>query len=161
MGPIGFPLPALSSVLGPDAGAAPRPATDFLSQAIPGAVDAAAQLAGKATGGGAPGVDATGSTAAGALSAMPGAGSVSPSGGSLPGGPVGPAFGEVINSFVRQVDQTQHQADAMVESLALGEPVDLHQVMLSLNEASNALQLTLQVRNKVLDAYQEVMRLQV
>ena len=47
----------------------------------------------------------------------------------------------------------------MVESLAVGEPVDVHQVMMSLNEASNALHLTLQVRSKVLEAYQELMRL--
>ena len=44
----------------------------------------------------------------------------------------------------------------MVESLALGEPVDVHQVMLALGEASNALHLTLQVRGKVLEAYQEL-----
>jgi flagellar hook-basal body complex protein FliE len=46
-----------------------------------------------------------------------------------------------------------------VESLALGEPVDVHQVMLALNEASNAVHLTLQIRGKVLEAYQELMRL--
>lgn len=72
---------------------------------------------------------------------------------------VAPVFGDVLNSFLRQVDESQHRADSMVESLALGEPVDVHQVMLSLNEASNALHLTLQVRSKFLEAYQELMRL--
>jgi flagellar hook-basal body complex protein FliE len=74
-------------------------------------------------------------------------------------GSVAPAFGEVLSGFLHQVDESQHRADSMVESLALGEPVDVHQVMLSLNEASNALHLTLQVRSKVLEAYQELMRL--
>ena len=72
---------------------------------------------------------------------------------------VAPVFGEVLSGFLHQVDESQHRADSMVESLALGEPVDVHQVMLSLNEASNALHLTLQVRSKVLEAYQELMRL--
>ncbi len=77
----------------------------------------------------------------------------------LAGGAVGPAFGQVLSGFLRQVDGTQHQADAMVESLALGEPVDVHQVMLALNEASDAMHLTLQVRGKVLEAYQSLMQM--
>lgn len=74
---------------------------------------------------------------------------------------VGPAFGEVLNGLIQQVDGTQHRADSMVESLALGEPVDVHQVMLAMNEAADAMNLTLQVRNKALEAYQELMRLPV
>src|SRR5688572_16849951 len=74
---------------------------------------------------------------------------------------VAPAFEDVLKGFLSKVDGTQHRADAMVESLALGEPVDVHQVMLALGEASNALQLTLQVRGKLLEAYQELMRLQL
>ena len=67
----------------------------------------------------------------------------------------------VMNDLVEQVNQSQAKADQMVEALALGEPVEVHQVMIALNEASNALNLTLQVRNKALEAYQEVMRLQI
>jgi flagellar hook-basal body complex protein FliE len=77
------------------------------------------------------------------------------------GGSVAPAFGQILNGFLQQVDASQHRADSMVESLALGEPVDVHQVMMSLNEASNAMHLTLQVRSKLLDAYQEVMRMPI
>jgi len=88
-----------------------------------------------------------------------GAGSLGALSATAPTQSVAPVFGEVLNGFLHQVDESQHRADAMVESLALGEPVDVHQVMLSLNEASNALHLTLQVRSKVLEAYQELMRL--
>jgi flagellar hook-basal body complex protein FliE len=73
-------------------------------------------------------------------------------------GSVAPAFGAVLSQFLGKVDSAQHGADAMVESLALGEPVDVHQVMLALNEAADALHLTLAVRGKILDAYAEVMR---
>src|SRR5436309_2687921 len=74
-------------------------------------------------------------------------------------GRVPASFGKILDGFLQQVNTAQHHADDMVESLALGEPVDVHQVMLALNEASNALQLTLQVRGKILDAYQEFMRM--
>ena len=47
----------------------------------------------------------------------------------------------------------------MIESLALGEPIDVHQVMLALNEANNAMALTLQVRSHALKAYQDLMQI--
>ncbi len=74
------------------------------------------------------------------------------------GASVAPAFGAVLSQFLQRVDGAQHAADAMVESLALGEPVDVHQVMLALNEAADALHLTMTVRGKILEAYAEVMR---
>jgi len=49
----------------------------------------------------------------------------------------------------------------LAERFARGEPVDEQTLVLAMERASLAFQLTLQVRNKVLDAYQEVMRLQV
>jgi flagellar hook-basal body complex protein FliE len=76
-------------------------------------------------------------------------------------GKSGDGFGSVMNDLIGQVNQSQAKADQMVEALALGEPVEVHQVMIALNEASNALNLTLQVRNKALEAYQDVMRLQI
>ena len=75
--------------------------------------------------------------------------------------PTGEGFGSVMNDLIGQVNQSQAKADQMVEALALGEPVEVHQVMIALNEASSALNLTLQVRNKALEAYQDVMRLQI
>ena len=86
------------------------------------------------------------------------AGSIAPAAG---GAKSRDGFGSVMNDLIGQVNQSQAKADQMVESLALGEPVEVHQVMIALNEASNALNLTLQVRNKALEAYQDVMRLQI
>jgi flagellar hook-basal body complex protein FliE len=74
------------------------------------------------------------------------------------GGKTAPDFGDVLSGFLGKVNTSQHDADQMVESLALGEPVDVHQVMIALGEASNSLQLTMQVRNKVLEAYQDLMK---
>jgi flagellar hook-basal body complex protein FliE len=72
---------------------------------------------------------------------------------------VAPVFSELLTGLVRQTDAAQHRAEQMVESLALGEPVDVHQVMMALNEASHAVHLTLQVRGKLLEAYQDLMRM--
>lgn len=70
-----------------------------------------------------------------------------------------PAFADLVGDFVSQVNQAQQRGDSMVEALALGEPVDVHQVMLALNEARSALNLTLQVRAHVLKAYQDLMQI--
>ena len=51
--------------------------------------------------------------------------------------------------------------NSAIAKLAAGEDVDLHQVMLSMQEADIAFQLALQTRNKLVDAYQEIMRMQV
>jgi flagellar hook-basal body complex protein FliE len=82
--------------------------------------------------------------------------------GSLDAGQAGaagaPSFSDVLGGLLNQVNASQQKGDAMIESLALGEPVDVHQVMMALSEANNGMQLTLQVRNKVLEAYQELIK---
>ncbi len=49
----------------------------------------------------------------------------------------------------------------MSQAYATGKVQDIHQVMIALEEASLAMQLTLQVRNKLVDGFQEIMRTQV
>ena len=73
----------------------------------------------------------------------------------------GPGFGQYLTDAIDQVNGLQANADTLAQKLATGDVQDVHQVMLALNQASNAFGLTTQVRNKVLDAYQEVMRMQV
>ncbi|WP_309723425.1 flagellar hook-basal body complex protein FliE [Armatimonas sp.] len=77
----------------------------------------------------------------------------------LTGGAVAPAFGEVVEGFIKNVNQSQQKSEELTEALALGEPVDVHQVMLALNEASDAMALTLQVRSHALKAYQDLMQI--
>jgi len=52
-------------------------------------------------------------------------------------------------------------AEKMSRDFALGEDIDLHQVVLATERASLALQLTIQIRNKIIESYQEIMRMQV
>ena len=55
----------------------------------------------------------------------------------------------------------QIQSDTLTEKLALGKEVDLHEVMIASQKASVTMQLTLEIRNKAVEAYQEMMRMQV
>lgn len=71
------------------------------------------------------------------------------------------SFGQMLNSALDRLSQTESAANEAVTRLASGEDIDLHQVMLTMQEADLSFQLALQVRNKLVEAYQEVMRMQV
>lgn len=71
------------------------------------------------------------------------------------------SFSDVLNKAIEQVDQLQKQSDAATEALAAGQPIDLHTVMIATQQAELAVQLTVQVRNKAVEAYQEIMRMQL
>jgi len=70
-------------------------------------------------------------------------------------------FGEMLKDVLSQVVDVQNQSADLQQRFAAGEPVDEHSLILAMERASLAFRLTLEVRNKVLEAYQEVMRLQV
>jgi flagellar hook-basal body complex protein FliE len=59
------------------------------------------------------------------------------------------------------VNDKLNGAERAINQVALGEPASLHQVMIDLEQARLSFQLLAQVRNRLLDAYQEVMRMQV
>ncbi len=70
-------------------------------------------------------------------------------------------FGQMLREVIGQVNDAQQQSAELAQRFARGEPVDEQTLVLAMERASLAFQLTLQVRNKVLEAYQEIMRLQV
>jgi len=72
----------------------------------------------------------------------------------------GKTFGDVLNDFVQQVDQTQHQYSDAISAVERGETDDLHRVMLAQGQAQLSLKLAVEVRNKLVEAYKEVMRTQ-
>ena len=71
------------------------------------------------------------------------------------------SFSKLLGDAVHNIDATQKAADANVQKLATGQPVDLHDVTISMEQANLTFQLGMQVRNKLIDAYQEIMRMQV
>lgn len=71
------------------------------------------------------------------------------------------SFGQVLKEKLQGVNELQLQADKLTEQYFAGEPVELHDVMLAAQEAQLALQLTVQIRNKIIEAYQEVSRMSI
>ena len=74
---------------------------------------------------------------------------------------VGEGFADTLQSMVSKVNENQVTADTAVEKLQTGESHNLHEVMISLEKADISLRMMVQVRNKVIEAYQEIMRMQV
>lgn len=70
-------------------------------------------------------------------------------------------FGKVLNQALNSVNDMQHNASNMTKLFAAGKIDDLHTMMIEGERAELALQFTLQVRNKILDAYTEIMRMQI
>ena len=77
-------------------------------------------------------------------------------------GPVsGPSFGERVAGGLQELNQQLMATQSDLQGLALGQTENLHELMIRLEESRMALQLALQVRNRVLEAYQDVIRMQV
>jgi flagellar hook-basal body complex protein FliE len=72
-----------------------------------------------------------------------------------------PGFGEVIEQVLEDVNNRLVTSGEMAEEMAAGKPVDIAQVMIAGTKAGIAFNMTMQVRNKVLSAYEEIMRMQV
>lgn len=71
------------------------------------------------------------------------------------------SFSQFLSEALDNVNELQKNAEKASVDLTLGRIQDVSQAVIAAEKASIALQLTMQVRNKVVDAYQEVMRMQV
>jgi len=87
--------------------------------------------------------------------------SLNPAATAAPVKPVGEGFAEALKNAVGQVNDSQVVADRAVEKLQTGESRNLHEVMISMEKADISMRLLTQVRNRVIEAYQEIMRMQV
>lgn len=70
-------------------------------------------------------------------------------------------FGQFLNDAVNKLNTQQAEADKLNVQFLNGELADVHQLMIAGQKVSLGLDLTLQIRNKVIEAYQEVMRTQI
>ena len=71
------------------------------------------------------------------------------------------SFGQYLVDALKETNTLQQKSDAMNAALAAGEVDDISQVVIAGQKSEIALQLTMQVRNRALSAYQELMRMQV
>ncbi|RYZ06345.1 MAG: flagellar hook-basal body complex protein FliE [Comamonadaceae bacterium] len=77
------------------------------------------------------------------------------------GASTGPGFAQLVSDGLRGVNDKLMASQTDLQHLALGEAPNLHDVMIRLEESRIAFQLAMQVRSRLLEAYQDVMRMQV
>ncbi|MGN7383534.1 flagellar hook-basal body complex protein FliE [Paenibacillus sp. SAFN-117] len=70
-------------------------------------------------------------------------------------------FDQFLKGAITDLNQQQHQVDQLNEQFIVGEMNDVHRLMIASAKAELGLQLVVQVRNKVVEAYQDVMRMQL
>jgi flagellar hook-basal body complex protein FliE len=75
--------------------------------------------------------------------------------------PTGGQFGEIFEKLVADVENKQNEASAITRSVLIGDNPNLHQSVIAMQEASVSFSLMLEVRNKVVESYQELMRMPV
>jgi len=73
----------------------------------------------------------------------------------------GGSFGDILTGAMGETARLQHEANSAISALASGRDTDIHQTMIAMEKASISFKLLMQVRNKVITAYQEIMRTQV
>ena len=71
------------------------------------------------------------------------------------------SFSDVLKNSVEKVNNLQKEADAAIDDLALGDNKDVVQTIIAMEKADISFRLMMQVRNKIVQAYEEVMRMQV
>lgn len=96
----------------------------------------------------------------GAGPVQPAPGSRLPAGGVAPD-PSGPNFKDVLLENIEQVNKLQQDATAAIEDLQSGRRTDLESVLMATQKADTAFKALLQVRNKVMEAYEEIKQIRV
>ncbi len=71
------------------------------------------------------------------------------------------SFSEIVQNSLDKLNEIQVQADQAARELTAGKNKNIHETMLLLEKADMSFRMAMQVRNKILDAYREVMRMQV
>ncbi len=70
-------------------------------------------------------------------------------------------FGDILTSTIQQVNNDQIGGDQAIQKLQAGDASHLHEVMIAVEEADVSLRMLVQMRNKALQAYDEIMRMQI
>jgi flagellar hook-basal body complex protein FliE len=75
--------------------------------------------------------------------------------------PVGDGFANALMNGLQQVSGLEHRADALIEDVAIGGKTQVHEVMVATTEAGLAVDMLVQVRDRAMEAYSEIMRMQL
>ena len=85
---------------------------------------------------------------------------VAPAAPPAPSGAAGASFGDSLQGLLSSVDSSAGAANTAVSDMVTGSG-DVHHAMIALQQAEMTLQLTVQIRNKLMQAYQDVMRMSI
>jgi flagellar hook-basal body complex protein FliE len=96
-----------------------------------------------------------------AISGLPSLPSVTSTGATKATPDAAESFGKMISNGLDNLQQTQGTADKLATQAATGDLTDLHDYMIASTQASLATDLTVSVRNKAVDAFNEIMRMQI
>ncbi len=88
------------------------------------------------------------------------AGSTSQTGSST-GANGGSSFGQMLNQKIDDANSLQKDADQLTESFLGGGPVEIHQMLIAMEKADLALRETMEIRNKLVEAYKEIEKMQI
>lgn len=72
----------------------------------------------------------------------------------------GESFVETLNKLIQDVSETHKESAKLAEDFIKGEPVELHEVMIAAEKAKTSFQLLIEIRNRFIDFYREVLRMQ-
>lgn len=70
-------------------------------------------------------------------------------------------FGSLLSDQIKKTNELQHKSDIEVQKFLTGESENIHDMMIAMEEATIALEMTTQVRNKIVEAYQELKNMQL
>jgi len=73
----------------------------------------------------------------------------------------GKGFGSVLTDAIKEINQLQMDADQAIAKVQIDEAGSIHEAMIALEKADVSFRAMMQVRNKIIEAYQEIMRMQV
>jgi len=71
------------------------------------------------------------------------------------------SFIDTLKDSIRDINQVQIQADQAIADVVAGNQQDLHKTMVAIEKADVSFQLMMQVRNKIISAYEEILRMQI
>ncbi len=71
------------------------------------------------------------------------------------------SFSDYLKNAIYNVSNLERDSERLTEEFAAGKADNIHQVMIAAQKSEIALQFTMEIRNKIMDAYQEIMRMQI
>ncbi|MDR4509044.1 MAG: flagellar hook-basal body complex protein FliE [Candidatus Brocadiaceae bacterium] len=73
----------------------------------------------------------------------------------------GPSFKETMGGFIHEINDLQTKANESIESFAMGKVENVHEVMLAMSKAEVSFKFMMETRNKLVETYKEIMRMQM